>query len=110
SHLKPRAMYISFGETDDWAHEGRYERYLAAAHEFDRFLSRLWNMVESMPEYRGTTSFLISVDHGRGPAPMAWKDHGRQLNDSAYIWFAVLGPDTPAKGEIKNAPLVRQAQ
>ncbi len=108
--LKPRAAFISFGETDDWAHEARYERVLRAAHEFDRFLGDLWRQVQSMPEYRGTTTFLITVDHGRGPAPLAWKDHNRQLADSAYIWFGVLGPDTPATGERRNTPLVRQAQ
>ncbi|MBN8247849.1 MAG: AP protein, partial [Verrucomicrobia bacterium] len=40
--LHPRAMYVSYGETDDWAHEGHYERYLRAARNFDRFLSDLW--------------------------------------------------------------------
>jgi hypothetical protein len=108
--LRPRAMYISYGETDDWAHEGRYERYLWSAHQFDRFLAVLWDLVQSMPEYRGRTTFLISTDHGRGPAPLAWKDHGRQLNASAYLWFAVLGPDTPAAGERQGTPLVTQAQ
>lgn len=107
---KPRAAFISFGETDDWAHEARYERVLRAAQEFDRFLGDLWRRVQSMPEYRGTTTFLITVDHGRGPAPLAWKDHNRQLSAAAYIWFAVMGPDTPALGERRNTPLVRQAQ
>lgn len=108
--LKPRALYVSLGETDDWAHEGSYERYLWAAHEFDRLLERLWMLVQSLSEYRGRTAFLISTDHGRGPAPIAWKDHGRLLNDSAYLWFGVLGPDTPALGERQNTPLIRQAQ
>lgn len=108
--LKPRAMYVSYGETDDWAHEGRYERYLLAAHEFDRFLAGLWELVQSMPEYRDRTSFVITVDHGRGPAPVAWKDHSRQMVDSAYIWAGFLGPDTAPLGERRNLPLTRQAQ
>ena len=108
--LKPRALYVSYGETDDWAHEGNYERYLRSAHEFDLFLGDLWALVQSMPEYRGTTSFVITVDHGRGPAPIAWKSHGRELVDSAYMWMAVIGPDTPALGERSNVPPIRQAQ
>jgi len=108
--MRPRALYVSFGETDDWAHEGNYERYLRAAHEFDRFVGELWNLTESLPEYRGTTSFLIAVDHGRGPAPVAWKNHGKEIADSAYIWFGVLGPDTAALGERSQTPLVRQGQ
>jgi hypothetical protein len=108
--LKPHALYVSFGETDDWAHEGNYERYLKAAHEFDRFIGELWSLTQSLPEYRGTTTFLISVDHGRGPAPVAWKNHGREIPDSAFMWLAALGPDIAARGERSQTPLIRQAQ
>lgn len=108
--LNPRAMYVSMGETDDWAHEGSYERYLRAAHEFDRFLADLWSLTQSLNEYRGRTTFLITVDHGRGPAPVAWKNHGSALAESAYIWFAAIGPDIQPLGERRDTPLVRQAQ
>lgn len=108
--LKPRAMYVSFGETDDWAHEGHYERYLRAAHEFDRFIGDLWTLTQSMPEYRGSTTFVITVDHGRGPAPVAWKNHGKEIAESAYMWLAVLGPDTAALGERTNSPIATQSQ
>ncbi len=105
-----KALYVGYGETDDWAHEGNYERYLKAAHEFDRFCGDLWRLVQSLPEYRDTTSFVIATDHGRGPSPIAWKSHGATLADSAYLWLAVLGPDTKALGERKNVPLVTQGQ
>jgi hypothetical protein len=108
--LQPRALYVSFGETDDWAHEGNYERYLRAAHEFDRFIGELWALTQSLPEYRGTTSFIIAVDHGRGPAPVAWKNHGKEIVDSAYMWLGALGPDTPPLGPRQQTPLVIQAQ
>lgn len=107
---KPRALYISFGETDDWAHEGRYDRYLNAARNFDRFLTELWSRCQEDPHYRGTTTFVITTDHGRGPAPVAWKNHGAEIADSAYQWLAVLGPDTPALGERRDVPLITQSQ
>src|SRR5688572_4955756 len=103
--LKPRAMYVSLGETDDWAHEGNYERYLKAAREFDRFVRELWPLAQSLPEYRETTTFSITVDHGRGPAPVAWKTHGKEVSESAYMWFGVIGPDTPPLGERSNTAL-----
>lgn len=53
---------------------------------------------------------MITADHGRGPAPVAWKNHGREISDSAYLWMAVIGPDTPALGERRDHPLVRQSQ
>jgi len=107
---RPRALYVSYGETDDWAHEGNYERYLRSAHGFDRFLGDLWRRLQSMPQYRDKTSLVITADHGRGPAPVAWKNHGREIVDSAYLWMAVLGPDTPALGERMNIAPVRQGQ
>ncbi len=107
---RPRALYVSYGETDDWAHEGNYERYLRSAHGFDRFLGDLWRRLQSMPQYRDKTSLVITADHGRGPAPVAWKNHGREIVDSAYLWMAVIGPDTPALGERMNIAPVRQGQ
>ena len=108
--VKPRAAYISYGETDDWAHEGAYERYLKSARAFDAFLAELWTTVQAMPEYRDSTAFVISTDHGRGPAPVAWKNHGGNVTDSAYMWLAVIGPDTPALGERSDTPLITQSQ
>ena len=105
--LKPRALYVSFGETDDWAHEGNYERYLKAAREFDRFIGELWSQVQSLPQYQGTTTFFITVDHGRGPTPARWRDHGKDIPDSAYTWFAVMGPDTEPLGERSGTPEIK---
>jgi hypothetical protein len=30
---KPRVLYIAYGETDEWAHSGKYRSYLDAAHQ-----------------------------------------------------------------------------
>jgi len=39
----PRLTFVGFGETDEWAHAGRYDLYLTAAHHVDEFVRRLWN-------------------------------------------------------------------
>ena len=38
---------------DEWGHGRRYDLYLDAAHNSDRFLAELWRTVQSMPEYKG---------------------------------------------------------
>ncbi len=107
---KPRILYLSLGETDDWAHEGKYVEYLDATHRVDAYLQALWEQVQSMPEYRGNTTLIFSPDHGRGKAPHKWKDHGQRIPDSKYIWMAFLGPDTPAMGERSNIQPLTQSQ
>jgi len=107
---KPRLAFVGFGETDEWAHSGRYDVYLHAAHHVDEFVKRLWETVQGMPEYRGKTTFIITADHGRGNGLTTWKDHGRALPESDGIWIAVLGPDTAALGERTNIGELTQSQ
>jgi hypothetical protein len=96
---KPRVLYVALGETDEWAHSGRYDLYLTAAHRTDRYLSELWSAVQEMPEYKGSTTMIVTVDHGRGAKGESWRSHGQKLPESKYVWLGVLGPDTAARGE-----------
>jgi hypothetical protein len=107
---RPRMLYLGLGETDDWAHAGRYDRYLEAAHRFDRFVGQLWQELQHTEGYRGRTSLVITTDHGRGSGPEDWKSHGAKIPASQDIWIAVLGPDTPASGERTSVRPVTQAQ
>lgn len=113
NHLKsrkPRLLYISLGETDEWSHEGKYTEYLGAAHRVDTYLGELWQTLQSMKEYRGSTTLVFLPDHGRGEAPVGWKSHGQKLPESKYIWMAFLGPDTAPLGERANRDPVTQNQ
>ena len=35
---KPRVLFVGYGETDNWAHQGRYDLVLDSAHRFDYFV------------------------------------------------------------------------
>ena len=97
---KPRVFYLSLGETDEWAHMRRYDLYLESAHRADDFLRRLWETIQSMPQYAGKTSLVITTDHGRGSTPKDWTDHGAKVPGAEGWWAAVLGPRVPAKGVV----------
>lgn len=107
---RPRVLFVGFGETDEWAHSGRYDQYLYAAHRFDQFVADLWNEMQSLPQYKGKTTFVITADHGRGRTHSDWKDHGRDIEGAEEIWIAVLGPDTPPLGERARTLPATQAQ
>ena len=107
---QPRVLYLGLGETDDWAHAGRYDRYLRSAHRFDRYLRQLWEALQSLPRYRGRTSLVITTDHGRGDAPKGWTGHGAKVRGAENIWIAVLGPDTASLGERARSESLTQSQ
>jgi hypothetical protein len=98
---RPRVMFIGFDETDQNAHAGRYDQYLNAAHDADQRIAQLWQWVQSQPDYKDQTTILITTDHGRGKGHDTWKNHRLLAAGSRQIWFAVIGPDTPAFGEMK---------
>jgi bisphosphoglycerate-independent phosphoglycerate mutase (AlkP superfamily) len=107
---KPRVLYFAFDETDDFAHSGEYGAYLNAANYTDRFIGELWSYLQADPQYKDKTTLLITCDHGRGDNAEDWKHHGIKIKDADQIWFAVLGPDTPALGEVKEEMQLYQNQ
>jgi hypothetical protein len=107
---KPRVLFVGYGETDNWAHQGRYDLVLDSAHRFDHFVKQLWDTMQAIPQYRGHTTFIITTDHGRGSGLTEWKEHGVEEKGSENIWIAVMGPDTAPLGERKNIGRVTQAQ
>ncbi len=89
---RPKVMYISYGETDEWAHEGNYSAYLDAAHQVDAWVNELWQWVQSTPGYKDNTYLLITTDHGRGFGE-GWTDHGADVKGASSIWFGLMGPE-----------------
>lgn len=100
---QPRLVYISYGETDDFAHDGAYDHYLYSAHQTDAFIKELWDYIQGHPKYNNKTALLITTDHGRGHSPMTeWKNHGSKTMDSNQIWIAAMGPGVKTLGEVKT--------
>ena len=106
----PRVLFVGYGETDGWAHSGRYDLVLESAHHSDGFARELWDTMQAIPEYRDQTTFIITTDHGRGSGLVDWKEHGVRQKGSEMIWIAVIGPDTAPLGERHGPPPVKQAQ
>jgi phosphopentomutase/2,3-bisphosphoglycerate-independent phosphoglycerate mutase family metalloenzyme len=107
---QPQVLFVGYGETDNWAHAGRYDLVLHSAHAFDHFVAELWETLQALPAYRDQTTFIITTDHGRGSGPVEWKEHGVEERGSENIWLAVLGPDTRPLGERARTAPVTQAQ
>src|SRR5262249_25127605 len=91
---KPRVLMVALNDTDEAAHDRRYDSMLQAISTFDSFLARLWMALQSMEQYRGRTTLIITTDHGRGMTEADWNMHGRAVPGSEKVWLAIAGPDT----------------
>ena len=106
---QPRVLYVMLGETDEWAHERRYDLYLDAAVRNDGFVRQLWDAAQGMPEYKDRTALVLATDHGRGETPKDWTSHGRDVPAAERIWMAVIGPGVPARG-VRDGVQTTQSQ
>jgi hypothetical protein len=105
---RPRVLYVAFGDTDEWAHAGWYDHYLEAIHREDGWLAELWRTLQSMPDYSGQTTLLVTCDHGRGDNPGEWRSHNMKVNGAGYVWVAAIGPGIPPGGEwSEHEPLLQ---
>ena len=103
-HMKktlPQLIYIAYGETDDFAHDGDYQAYLNSARNTDNLIKELWEFTQKEAFYKGHTVFIITTDHGRGTHPLkTWKDHGNKVNGTGQVWFIAFGNQVKPMGEV----------
>lgn len=126
-NVKPRVMAVSYGDTDDFAHDGRYDQYLRAAHRTDKMIAELWEYIQHDPYYKDQTHLLITTDHGRGSSKADWQHHASEKAVQGYmkglsefpkgiigsdqVWIAGIGPNIKSapKGRFGNVRLTQFA-
>ncbi len=106
----PRVLYLSLGETDDWAHDGRYDRVLENLERSDRYIQNLWEVYQSNPTTRDQTCFIVTTDHGRGDNPFNWMHHNDKLEGARHTWMAICSPNLEYRGEWHHHPEVYSDQ
>lgn len=87
---KPKVMYIAYGETDDFAHDGDYDHYIESAHVNDAMIKELWDYTQNDPFYKDQTTFIITTDHGRGTGD-EWQHHGNKIKGADESWIIMFG-------------------
>jgi alkaline phosphatase D len=123
---KPEVLVINLGETDDFAHNGKYDAYLTSAKQTDAYLQDLWQTLQQLEGYQDNTNLLVITDHGRGGNLDDWQHHAsvraiqsymESLTDftdgivgADHIWFAAIGPDIKPLGLLKTERPLSQNQ
>ncbi len=105
----PRVVLLGLGETDEYAHQGRYDLYLHHANKTDRMLAELWHWIQQTPGYANRTNLLITTDHGRGRRDKNWSSHGSFIAGSSETWIALMGPGVSPRGEHQRSEQYYQA-
>jgi len=106
----PKVLFLGLGETDDYAHDRRYDLYLQQANKVDGMLAELWHWVQTTPGYKDNTTLLITTDHGRGKIDNSWTIHGSLVAGSSETWLAMIGPGLQPLGEVKEDQQLFQQQ
>ena len=97
----PKVFYVGFGDTDEFAHDNRYDRYLDITNRTDGFIRSIVEYCESDPFYKGKTTYMLLCDHGRGRGEK-WHGHGADLRGSGETWFVMFGAGVPVLGETSD--------
>ncbi|PTM12058.1 MAG: phosphoglyceromutase [Bacteroidetes bacterium] len=101
--VNPDLLYISYGETDDFAHNGNYDAYIKSANTTDKFIEELWNFTQDDTNYKDKTTFIITTDHGRGTEPIeTWRSHGSNVKGADEVWLIAFGAGVKPLGEISS--------
>lgn len=106
----PKVLFLGLGETDEFAHKGRYDQYLQKAKQVDQIIAELWYYVQTDPFYKNNTTFIITTDHGRGSRKNKWSQHGFWVKGSGETWVAMIGKGVAADGEQKEKQRIYQKQ
>ena len=88
---KPEFLWVSLGDTDEYAHLGNYEKYISALRKADHFIG------EMIQQYDENTVFVITTDHGRSKD---WTSHGYD-SESSRVWLMMYGKNIPVNHFVK---------
>ncbi len=86
---QPRFLYLSFIDTDEWAHQKDYLAYVRALKDWDERFSELIKSLDEMGEYSQNTSIVVTTDHGRG-LRKHWSNHNLLMPNAFKVWAVVI--------------------
>ncbi|HTM64068.1 MAG TPA: alkaline phosphatase family protein [Gammaproteobacteria bacterium] len=85
---QPKFLWISLGETDDHAHDGKLEEYHQTLRFYDLAIDKVVKLVKSL-KLEGETMIIITTDHGRGNGKN-WTEHDETMPEAKQTWAFVL--------------------
>ncbi len=102
--VETRLAMLVLGINDSGGHSGRWDLYEDTLANADVLAADLWAWLQQDPRYRGTTTMIVTTDHGRhDDAHGGFRSHGGICRGCQDQLCFVLGPDTP-RGQVVTRP------
>lgn len=95
---QPRFLWISLGDTDEYAHHDNYPGYLEALRAADDVIGSVARALDEMGETGERATVIVTTDHDRSPN---FKDHGEP--GTGDVWLLARGPTIAAAGSIPTS-------
>lgn len=96
---RPRFMFVSLGDTDEYGHQANRAGYMAALKRFDGFVGQLADELRRLEEVGRRTLLVVTTDHGRADD---FSKHGGAHPESARVWLIASGTAIQARGDIPS--------
>jgi hypothetical protein len=97
TNWRPRLTLVNLASIDLRGHDGDWDGYLAAITIADSLLGRVWEVVQADPQLSGTTTLLVTYDHGRHDSLHdqphdGFANHGCPCHGCRHIALFARGP------------------
>jgi hypothetical protein len=102
--ISPSLMMMNFSDMEA-AHNGTYSLHLAGIRRSDALALRLWEFIESLPQYAGRTTFVVMPEFGRDPdgsTSNGFFNHRSNTDTNRLVWMMVLGEAVRQPGVVER--------
>ena len=97
----PAFFILYLASVDHEGHSGNWDRYVNSISVADSIVGMLWDYLQANPFYAGTTTMIVTNDHGRHDYDFS--GHGDGCDGCRTIQLLAIGPDIKT-GFISNVP------
>lgn len=105
SRVAPSLLLVNFWDIDV-AHFGAYSLYLEAIRRTDGLVHGLWEHAQSLPLYRGRTTFIVVPEMGRDGdlSGNGFANHRSGDESCRRLWLLAVGAGVP-RGLVSERPI-----
>jgi len=95
SKYHPHLVLVNFKEPDAAGHSNNWIEYINETKKVDNYIGDLWSYLQSDPAYAGTTTMIVTNDHGRHLDGVldGFASHGCDCKGCRRIFMLGIGPD-----------------